>query len=435
MIDILLEPIPINVPVDSTLILLAIFFVIALVIGIILWNTILPKLFDDYEKDIMDNKEDSIYKNVHIDSIYRNLVKWSVIITYITVILFCIIGTSEYNMIEILFVLFSSTIVFTLQLYFKEIQKVGKTYREHVKGHKYIQHAINLNLKQCERYIEHLILSKHEDVEFNHEIWDKVYDFILKLDIDPGLIGELLKIQDQCKILNMMEKEFKNEENNTAQKEKIVKRIYSFMEKLDKLMEKYYENSKILAETYFNRGNFYFSMKEYKDAIKFLDKSLKIGFESESEHRNGNIYTKKGTTFDRCGKYEYAIRCFDKALDIDRDNNYPHINKGSALNKLKKFPEAIKCCEKVLKNDSKNRYALNTKGYALYGCKKYDDAINLHDKVLENNNNDVSALFGKGDCLFKCKKYDDAIDCYKKILEIEPENKYAKIRFEKYKKS
>ncbi len=387
-----------------------------IIVGTILITITLQKIIDSYESKRKVN---------NADNAYRSLLILSIDATYIALIIFAYFGDEIPEIANAIFILFSSTIVFTLQLYFKEVQKEQKKQIELDKGHKYIHHAININLKQCERHIEYWKLNKREDTEFNYKIWDNVHEFILKLDIDSGLIAELSKIQDLCKILNNSEKKFKEAQNDkkTANNEKIEKEIYSFINRLDRLLKKYYKDSDLIAETYFNRGTFSYTIKNYKEAIKYLDKSLKIG--PEINYKYKDALTMKGTNLDRLKKYREAIVFFDKVLDIDPDNDYALINKGSALNKLKKYDEGIICCDKVLNIDPDNTIALNTKGYGLYGLKKYEKAIKVHKKALKLNSSEIFAYFGIGDSLFELGKYKEAIKYYDKILKIEKENKYA----------
>jgi tetratricopeptide (TPR) repeat protein len=51
------------------------------------------------------------------------------------------------------------------------------------------------------------------------------------------------------------------------------------------------------------------------------------------------------------GKYEEAIECFDKALDIDQNDASIWDNKGFVLGSLGRREEAIECFDKAVKID------------------------------------------------------------------------------------
>ncbi|MCI2424414.1 tetratricopeptide repeat protein, partial [Candidatus Acetothermia bacterium] len=56
-----------------------------------------------------------------------------------------------------------------------------------------------------------------------------------------------------------------------------------------------------------------------------------------------------------------AIRCYDKALEIDPKYAPAWNNKGIALHKLERYEEAIRCYDKVLEIDPKDASAKNNK--------------------------------------------------------------------------
>ncbi|MEQ8189956.1 MAG: tetratricopeptide repeat protein [Candidatus Eremiobacterota bacterium] len=96
-----------------------------------------------------------------------------------------------------------------------------------------------------------------------------------------------------------------------------------------------------------------------------------------------DAWNNKGNALYKLKKYEEAIKCYDKALEIDPDYAYAWFNKGNALNRLEKDEEAIKCYDKALEIDPNNANAWFCKGLALKDLKKYEEAIKCYDKVLE----------------------------------------------------
>ena len=55
-------------------------------------------------------------------------------------------------------------------------------------------------------------------------------------------------------------------------------------------------------------------------------------------------YNNKGNVLDKQGKFNEAIKCYDKAIGINPNYVDAYNNKGNALYKQGKFNEAIKCC-------------------------------------------------------------------------------------------
>ena len=61
-------------------------------------------------------------------------------------------------------------------------------------------------------------------------------------------------------------------------------------------------------------------------------------------------------------KYDEAIKCYDKAMEIQPNYSYAWSGKGNVYSNLKKYDEAIKCYDKAIELESDNVYAWNGKG-------------------------------------------------------------------------
>lgn len=64
-------------------------------------------------------------------------------------------------------------------------------------------------------------------------------------------------------------------------------------------------------------------------------------------------FYKKGLTHAKIEDYEEAIKCFDKAVQIDPNNALAWISKANALIESGNEEEARKCFDKASKIDSK----------------------------------------------------------------------------------
>jgi tetratricopeptide (TPR) repeat protein len=91
----------------------------------------------------------------------------------------------------------------------------------------------------------------------------------------------------------------------------------------------------------------------------------------------------KGGALYFLGKYDEAIKCYDKSIEIDPDNPVVWNNKGLALNSLGKYDEAIKCYDKIIEIDPNDADAWNSKGLALNSLGNYDEAKKCYDRSRE----------------------------------------------------
>ena len=82
------------------------------------------------------------------------------------------------------------------------------------------------------------------------------------------------------------------------------------------------------------------------------------------------------------GRYEEAIKYYDKILEIDPEDQKALLNKGSVLKNLERYEEAIKYYDKILEIDPNNVKALANKGIAFAYLQEYEDALIMIDKAL-----------------------------------------------------
>jgi tetratricopeptide (TPR) repeat protein len=89
-----------------------------------------------------------------------------------------------------------------------------------------------------------------------------------------------------------------------------------------KISYKRQESNGIESKTQcYNTGNYYFSLKNYEQAIKCYNKSIL------KDSQFSFTYNNKGAALKKIGKYNEAIECFDKAIELDSKCSYAYNNK------------------------------------------------------------------------------------------------------------
>ena len=86
------------------------------------------------------------------------------------------------------------------------------------------------------------------------------------------------------------------------------------------------------------------------------------------------------------------------------------------------YEDAIKCYDKVIEINPEDDKAYNNKGIALANLGKYEDATEEYNKAIEINPEDDTAYYNKGNALANLGKYEDAIEEYNKAIKINSEN-------------
>src|SRR5450830_2153223 len=105
-----------------------------------------------------------------------------------------------------------------------------------------------------------------------------------------------------------------------------------------------------------NKGASLYTLGRYEEAIPCLDKALEL------DPRYSNAWTNKGSSLDNLGHHEEAILCYDKALELDPSDAAAWYNKGTSLHRLGSYEEAICCYEKAIEFDPRFAAAWNSKG-------------------------------------------------------------------------
>jgi len=168
-----------------------------------------------------------------------------------------------------------------------------------------------------------------------------------------------------------------------------------------------------------NKGLALDTLGKYQEAIKCYDKALEIN------PALTDVWSNKGNTFKNLGKTREAIGCYDKALEINPRNVEAWCNKGIALGTLGKYQEAIKCYDTALEINPRHTDVWSNKGNALAKLGNFQDAIECSNHALQINPRNDVAWYNKGRALSIFGKYQEAIECSDHALQINPRNAAA----------
>jgi tetratricopeptide (TPR) repeat protein len=171
-----------------------------------------------------------------------------------------------------------------------------------------------------------------------------------------------------------------------------------------------------------------------EEAIKCYNKALQIN------PRDASAYYNKGNALSDLGRNEKAIDCYDRALEINPQHGGAYNNKGTVLSKLGRYEEALECFDKSIEIDPYDAYAYNNKGLALSALGRKEEAITCFDKAIEmaitwfDKAIEINPLYAhaynkKGNILLDLGRIEEAITCFDKILEINP--RYASAYYNK----
>lgn len=107
----------------------------------------------------------------------------------------------------------------------------------------------------------------------------------------------------------------------------------------------------------------------------------------------------KAANVSKLGRYEEAIKYYDKVLEIDPHHIDSLYFKGLALSDLGRYEEAL---------NPESLRALISKGNALSKLGLYEDAVAYHDKALAVDPNAIGIVHNKAFALLNPGRYNEA---------------------------
>ena len=125
----------------------------------------------------------------------------------------------------------------------------------------------------------------------------------------------------------------------------------------------------------------------------------------------------RGVDLRKQGKYDEALDCFDRILEMQPDSMVANNNKGVALRTMGRYQEAEPYLAKVVELDASNAGAWFNLGFVLFKLGRYTEANDALDNVLELSPMHAVAWDSKGKVLQKLGREDEAKECFARSKE------------------
>jgi tetratricopeptide (TPR) repeat protein len=121
------------------------------------------------------------------------------------------------------------------------------------------------------------------------------------------------------------------------------------------------------------------------------------------------------------GDYETAAASYDKALEQEPNSTVLLNNKGKALANLGRFDDAISCFRKSLDINASNLESMNLEAIALsQGLGENGQAVAIFDQILQMNPSYYDALIGKGMALANEGDFSGSLSCFERATQARP---------------
>jgi tetratricopeptide (TPR) repeat protein len=121
-------------------------------------------------------------------------------------------------------------------------------------------------------------------------------------------------------------------------------------------------------------------------------------------------------------RYDDAIDCCDKAIELDSKYFAAWSTKGGALHQLGHFEKALECLDKAIELNAEFEQSWYVRGLLLCESKRLEDAITCFERVIQLAPENVSAWCEKGKALARLQRFEEALECFERVVELEPDN-------------
>ena len=166
-------------------------------------------------------------------------------------------------------------------------------------------------------------------------------------------------------------------------------------------------------------GSAYIQSGDIDTAINYFEKALEVNPENELALYDLGFFS------DQEGKYQKSIEYYNRYLDIDPFNFSIWFNLGISYNKAGEYEKAIEAYEYALTLNEEFDQSLFNLGNAYANTGNYSKAIQKYLEFLELEPENDDAHSYIGECYLNLEDYFKAEKFYKKAAKLNPRNETA----------
>jgi tetratricopeptide (TPR) repeat protein len=179
------------------------------------------------------------------------------------------------------------------------------------------------------------------------------------------------------------------------------------------------EPAKVLAGSFFNRGNAYEAKGQYDLAIQDFDSAIK---------RNPNdaaAFYSRGSSYFAKGQTDSAIQDFDRAIMLDPNDATAFNNRGEAYREKGQQDRAIQDFDRAITLKPNYANAFNNRGAAYLAKRQTERAIQDFDSAIRLNPNFADAFSNRGAAYLVKNQADLAINDFDQVIKLNPRDAVA----------
>ena len=124
----------------------------------------------------------------------------------------------------------------------------------------------------------------------------------------------------------------------------------------------------------------------------------------------------RGITYRNMGNYEYALKDFDRAIEIDANYDWALADRGFTYFLMKRYDDAFKDFNRAIELNPDYKWALAQRGFTYTVIKAYDDALSDINRAIEIDPEYISAQVYRGRTYRKMGRYEDALKDFNHVI-------------------
>jgi eukaryotic-like serine/threonine-protein kinase len=128
----------------------------------------------------------------------------------------------------------------------------------------------------------------------------------------------------------------------------------------------------------------------------------------------------KAYSFNRLGRYQEALECYDTALACVPGHIVPLRGKAAALSHLGRLAESLACFDQATEIDPTDTIAWAGKGVVLVRMGRPSEGLVCLNRALEIDPTDADTLCRKANLLSDLSRYEEAIACAEQAIKLVP---------------
>ncbi len=205
------------------------------------------------------------------------------------------------------------------------------------------------------------------------------------------------------------------------------------------------------SELYKQRGDVYFEMQDFLNALDDYDRALRLNRKNEeaarmrtladlkeatlqsrtndgSEHIHDKIafpktkeqWFQEGINHYHAKYYTKSLLACEQAIQLDANHARAYYGKGLSLRRVGNDQEALVAFDQAIQLDAAYMKAYFGIGNILNEHHRYEEALAVYNYAIHLNHTFAAAYSGKGATLFALQRYEEAFAAYDQAIELDP---------------